>query len=81
MINQNYVLLVRKNYFQGWIKFIQFLKYCDITDRGFELTFKTADDSSLALVKYGEFLYDNLILFSPSVEGNEIQLFLVFYFE
>ncbi|XP_061197195.1 dolichyl-diphosphooligosaccharide--protein glycosyltransferase 48 kDa subunit-like isoform X3 [Saccostrea echinata] len=39
-----------------------------LRDRGFELTFKTADDSSLALVKYGEFLFDNLILFSPSVE-------------
>ena len=31
--------------------------------------YKTADDSALALVKYGEFLYDNLIIFSPSVEG------------
>ena len=40
------------------------------TDRGFDLTFKTADDPALTLVKYGEFLYDNLILFSPSVEGN-----------
>lgn len=39
------------------------------SEKGFELTFKTADDASLALVKYGEFLYDNLILFSPSVEG------------
>lgn len=39
-----------------------------LRDRGFELTFKTADDASLSLVKYGEFLYDNLILFSPSVE-------------
>ena len=39
------------------------------TDRGFELTFKTADDPSLSLIKYGEFLYDNLIIFSPSVEG------------
>ena len=38
-------------------------------DRGFDLTYKTADDSALALVKYGEFLYDNLIIFSPSVEG------------
>lgn len=38
-------------------------------DRGFELTFKTADDPSLSLIKYGEFLYDNLIIFSPSVEG------------
>lgn len=32
------------------------------------MTFKTADDSSLALVKYGEYLYDNLIIFSPSVQ-------------
>ena len=39
------------------------------SDRGFDLTFKQADDASLALVKYGEYLYDNLILFSPSVEG------------
>jgi len=39
-----------------------------LKDRGFELNFKTADDPSLSLVKYGEFLYDNLILFSPSVE-------------
>ena len=38
-------------------------------DRGFELTYKTADDSSLSLIKYGEFLYENLVLFSPSVEG------------
>lgn len=38
-------------------------------DRGFVLTFKTADDPSLSLIKYGEFLYDNLIIFSPSVEG------------
>jgi len=40
----------------------------ELRDKGFDLTFKTADDSTLALVKYGEFLYDNLILFSPSVE-------------
>ena len=39
------------------------------SDRGFELTFKTADDASLSLSKYGEFLYDSLILFTPSVEG------------
>lgn len=48
-----------------------FLNNIDLfTDRGFDLTFKTADDPALTLVKYGEFLYDNLILFSPSVEGN-----------
>jgi hypothetical protein len=40
-----------------------------LKDSGFQLTFKTADDSSLALSKYGEYLYDNLIIFSPSVVG------------
>ncbi|XP_077424739.1 dolichyl-diphosphooligosaccharide--protein glycosyltransferase 48 kDa subunit [Vanacampus margaritifer] len=39
-----------------------------LSDRGFDLTFKTADDPSLSLIKYGQFLYDHLILFSPSVE-------------
>lgn len=40
-----------------------------LKDRGFELTFKTADDSSLSLIKYGEFLYDHLVIFAPSVES------------
>ncbi|KAF5292597.1 hypothetical protein FQA39_LY13930 [Lamprigera yunnana] len=39
-----------------------------LQDRGYELTFKIADDSSLHLSKYGEYLYDNLIIFAPSVE-------------
>ncbi|KAK3738104.1 hypothetical protein QZH41_013842 [Actinostola sp. cb2023] len=39
-----------------------------LKDKGYELTYRTADDPSLALVKYGEFLYENLIIFSPSVE-------------
>lgn len=38
-------------------------------ERGFDLTFRTADDPGLSLIKYGEFLYDNLVVFSPSVEG------------
>lgn len=42
---------------------------CWIADRGFDLTFRTADDAGLSLIKYGEFLYDNLIIFSPSIEG------------
>uniref|UniRef100_A0A1A8MMX7 Dolichyl-diphosphooligosaccharide--protein glycosyltransferase 48 kDa subunit n=1 Tax=Nothobranchius pienaari TaxID=704102 RepID=A0A1A8MMX7_9TELE len=47
-----------------------------LADRGFDLTFKTADDPSLSLIKYGQFLYDHLILFSPSVEdfGGNINL-------
>ncbi|XP_027377361.1 dolichyl-diphosphooligosaccharide--protein glycosyltransferase 48 kDa subunit [Bos indicus x Bos taurus] len=44
------------------------LFFRSLKDRGFVLTFKTADDPSLSLIKYGEFLYDNLIIFSPSVE-------------
>nr|CAG4644763.1 EOG090X05EE [Leptodora kindtii] len=39
-----------------------------LADRGFALTFKSADDSSLVLAKYGEYLYKNVIVFSPSVE-------------
>lgn len=43
-----------------------------LSDRGFDLTFKTADDPSLSLIKYGQFLYDHLIIFSPSVEGKSV---------
>lgn len=50
-------------------------------DRGFVLTFKTADDPSLSLIKYGEFLYDNLIVFSPSVEGKGCESFSELGFE
>ncbi|KAK4875718.1 hypothetical protein RN001_012140 [Aquatica leii] len=39
-----------------------------LQDRGYQLTYKIADDSSLHLSKYGEYLYDNLIIFAPSVE-------------
>ena len=44
----------------------KFLK--SLTDRGHKLTIKTADDPTLQLIKYGEHLYDHLILFSPTVE-------------
>uniref|UniRef100_A0A1B6D8E2 Dolichyl-diphosphooligosaccharide--protein glycosyltransferase 48 kDa subunit n=1 Tax=Clastoptera arizonana TaxID=38151 RepID=A0A1B6D8E2_9HEMI len=39
-----------------------------LKDRGYILTFKLADDANLLLSKYGEFLYQNLIIFAPSVE-------------
>lgn len=39
-----------------------------LQERGFKLTFKSGDDPSLTLKKYGEYLYKHLILFSPSVE-------------
>eukprot|EP01097_Dermamoeba_algensis_P008158 TRINITY_DN52_c0_g1_i1.p1 TRINITY_DN52_c0_g1~~TRINITY_DN52_c0_g1_i1.p1 ORF type:complete len:436 (-),score=131.09 TRINITY_DN52_c0_g1_i1:171-1478(-) len=36
--------------------------------RGFKLTFGTSKDSSLVLSKYGEFLYDHLVLFVSGVD-------------
>ena len=39
-----------------------------LTDRGFTVTYKVADDPSIVLKKYGSYLYDHLVLFSPSVE-------------
>lgn len=38
-----------------------------LRDRGFQLTYKAADESDLALSKYSEYLYDHLILFCPNV--------------
>jgi len=38
-----------------------------LRDRGFQVNFKTADDSDLTLSKYNEYLYDHLILFCPNV--------------
>jgi oligosaccharyltransferase complex subunit beta len=45
-----------------------FETYLLVTDRGHILTYKSADDASLNLKKYGEFLYEHLIIFAPSVE-------------
>jgi oligosaccharyltransferase complex subunit beta len=45
-----------------------FLK--SLRDRGYTLTIKKADDPTLALIKFGEFLYDHVVVFAPSVEGN-----------
>ena len=39
-----------------------------LKERGSDLVFRSADDSSLSLVKYGEFIYQHLVIFSPSVE-------------
>jgi len=47
-----------------------------LTDMGFSLTYKTADDPSIVLKKYGAFLFDHLVLFSPSVEefGGDVKV-------
>ena len=34
-------------------------------EKGYELTFARADDASLSLVEFGEYLFDSLILFAP----------------
>jgi len=39
-----------------------------LVESGFDLTYKVADDSSLHIKKYGQYLYDHIIVFSPSVE-------------
>ncbi|XP_066596802.1 dolichyl-diphosphooligosaccharide--protein glycosyltransferase 48 kDa subunit [Prorops nasuta] len=39
-----------------------------LQDRGYVLTFKLADDANLLLSKYGEFVYQHLIIFAPTVE-------------
>ncbi|EFN80101.1 dolichyl-diphosphooligosaccharide--protein glycosyltransferase 48 kDa subunit [Harpegnathos saltator] len=39
-----------------------------LQDGGYILTFKSADDANLQLSKYGEFLYEHLIIFAPTVE-------------
>ena len=47
------------------------MKLCYISTlakNGFSLTYKVADDASLQLKKYGEFLYDHIIVFAPTVE-------------
>lgn len=39
-----------------------------LQDSGYTLSFKLADDANLQLSKYGEYLYQHLIIFAPSVE-------------
>lgn len=38
-----------------------------LKSRDFQLTFKLADDSDLAISKYNEYMYDHLVLFCPNV--------------
>lgn len=49
------------------IKETHSLFFKSLQDRGYSLTYKIADDASLILSKYGEYLYENLIIFAPSV--------------
>lgn len=38
-------------------------------ERGFQLEFVPANSPGLSLTRYGEFLYENLVVFSPAVTG------------
>ncbi|KAL5557235.1 hypothetical protein UlMin_039471 [Ulmus minor] len=40
-----------------------------LQSRGFDLDFKLSGDSKLSLQRYGRYLYDGLVLFSPSTES------------
>ncbi|XP_077224464.1 dolichyl-diphosphooligosaccharide-protein glycosyltransferase 48kDa subunit family protein [Tasmannia lanceolata] len=53
-----------------------------LKSRGFDLDFKLADDPKLALKRYGQYLYDGLILFSPSIKkfGGSLDLGTVLEF-
>ncbi|KAL8044840.1 hypothetical protein ABFX02_08G072500 [Erythranthe guttata] len=42
--------------------------FTTLQSRGFDLDFKLADDPSIAVKRYGQYLYDGLVLFSPSAD-------------
>ncbi|CAH9105627.1 unnamed protein product [Cuscuta europaea] len=50
------------------IKSSHSLFFSSLQSRGFVLEFKLADDTSINVQRYGKYLYDGLILFSPSAE-------------
>lgn len=45
------------------------LFFKSLQSRGFDLDFKLADDPKISLQRYGQYLYDALVLFSPTVES------------
>ncbi|GKV26564.1 hypothetical protein SLEP1_g35845 [Rubroshorea leprosula] len=50
------------------IKSSHSLFFKSLKSRGFNLDFKLADDPKIALQRYGQYLYDALILFCPTIE-------------
>jgi len=50
------------------IKETHSIYFKSMADAGYDLTYKVADDATLNIKKYGEFLYDHLVIFSPTVE-------------
>lgn len=39
-----------------------------ISERGYKITYKLADDANLVISKYGEYLYKHIVVFAPTVE-------------
>ncbi|XP_027074904.1 dolichyl-diphosphooligosaccharide--protein glycosyltransferase 48 kDa subunit-like [Coffea eugenioides] len=56
--------------------------FSSLQSRGFDLDFKLADDPKLTLQRYGQYLYDGLILFAPTTErfGGSLDLAAVLSF-
>lgn len=50
-------------------RFSYSLFFDSLKGRGHTLSFLTTDSADLILVKYGEYLYDNIVLLAPSVEN------------
>jgi len=50
------------------IKQTHSLFFKSLLDRGYDLTFSLADNPDLVLVEYGDYLYDYLIIFAPTIE-------------
>lgn len=65
--NHLYVLYVLKLFLKE--KENNYYLYFDCSlERGYHLTFKSADDPTLVLSKYGKYFYENLIIFAPTVQ-------------
>lgn len=50
-----------------------------LESRGYKLQFRLADDPKLALQRYGQYLYDGLVLFSPSAKSESYIRCLPFF--
>ena len=64
-VGDNRVLVLLENL---TVKETHSIYFKALQDSGFDLTYKVADDSSLHIKKYGQYLYEHIIVFSPSVE-------------
>ena len=71
VLADNRVLVLLENL---TVKETHSIYFKSLTDAGFELTFKVADDSGLHIKKYGQYLYEHIVVFAPTVEefGGEL---------